>query len=130
MKVFNVLCCRGLPIVKFHSAMLAFILTAPCLSQTTCFTDPQGVTLCSGPEGVVRGTTNSSGYSVYRDDRGNRLDYEVDSLGRASIQLPSGESINWSQTVPSSREALPGNGFHGRPVQRPGPALPRLPAEQ
>ena len=116
--------------MKIHAVILVLALTAPCLAQTTCFTDSQGTTLCSGPEGVIRGTTNSTGYSIYRDDRGNRLDYEVDSLGRATLQLPSGESINWSQPLPSSREDSSDNQSLSRPVPRPEPVLPRLPAEE
>ena len=110
--------------MKITQALLVLSFTAPCLAQTTCFTDPQGSTICSSPEGVIRGTTNSTGYSVYRDDRGNRLDYDVDSLGRSSIQLPSGDSINWSQSVPAGREELPGSRLHDRSTLRPGPRLP------
>lgn len=68
-------------------------------AQNTCYTDPQGTTLCSTPEAVVRGSTDSTGNSVYRDDRGNLLDFQTDQTGKASVELPSGKSINWSQGV-------------------------------
>ena len=78
---------------------LALVLPLACLAQSTCFTDPHGTTLCSSPGTVARGNTDSIGHSVYRDDRGNRLDFETDRSGKAAVKLPSGESINWSQRV-------------------------------
>lgn len=110
--------------------MPALLLPLLCLAQSTCFTDPHGTTLCSSPGTVVRGNTDSTGHSVYRDDRGNRLDFETDRSGKAAVELPSGESINWSQRVlgekkyPFSREtpqlpavlpAVPGSQIMSRP---------------
>lgn len=77
----------------------ALVFPLACLAQSTCFTDPHGTTLCSSPGTVVRGNTNGTGHSIYRDDRGNRLDFETDRSGKAAVKLPSGESINWSQRV-------------------------------
>ncbi len=68
-------------------------------AQNTCYTDPQGTTLCSSPGAVIHGSTNSTGSSVYRDDRGELLDFQTDRTGKASVELPSGKSINWSQGV-------------------------------
>jgi len=78
---------------------LALVLPLACLAQSTCFTDPHGTTICSSPGTVVHGNTDSTGHSLYRDDRGNRLDFETDRSGKAAVELPSGESINWSQRV-------------------------------
>ncbi len=78
---------------------LALVLPSLCLAQSTCFTDPHGTTICSSPGTVVHGNTDSTGHSLYRDDRGNRLDFETDRSGKAVLTLPSGESINWSQRV-------------------------------
>jgi hypothetical protein len=79
--------------------LLALVLPPLCLAQSTCFTDPHGTTICSSPGTVVHGNTDSTGHSLYRDDRGNRLDFETDRSGKAVVKLPSGESINWSQRV-------------------------------
>lgn len=109
--------------MKILPALFALAITPAGLAQTTCFTDPHGATLCSGPEGVVRGNTNGTGYSVYRDDRGHQLDYEVDQFGKASVQLPSGKPINWSQSVPAHRDSrsrrMPGS--LSKPIS---PAIP------
>ena len=88
---------------KLVPALLPYLLSLPCLAQTTCFTDSHGTTLCSTPGGVIHGNTNSLGDSVYRDDRGNRLDYDVDQFGDVSVQRPSGETIEWSQPAPEDR---------------------------
>ena len=113
--------------MKILPALLALVLTPPGLAQTTCFTDPHGATLCSSPEGVVRGNTNSTGYSVYRDDHGHQLDYEVDQFGKASVQLPSGKPINWSQSVPTYRRDLPGKRSLGMPGSLSKPISPITP---
>jgi hypothetical protein len=100
-------------IPKIATALLAFTLAAPGLAQTTCSTNTQGTTLCSTPEGVVQGGTDSTGASVYRDDRGHRLDFRTDWSGKASVELPSGQSVDWSQGVlgekkyPFSKPAAP-----------------------
>lgn len=78
---------------------LALVLIPPCLAQNTCFTDPHGTTICSSPGKVIHGSTNSTGHSLYRDDRGNRLDFQTDQFGNSSVELPSGEAIKWSQPV-------------------------------
>lgn len=107
--------------VKTTSFAFLLILSLPCAAQTTCNTDPQGNTLCSTPAGVIRGTTSSIGQSIYRDERGNQLEYDVDPLGKASVQLPTGESIDWSQPLPVNREKpLPG-------IRRPLPGSPTGP---
>ena len=116
--------------MKSLVALLVLALTPPGLAQTSCFTDAQGTTLCSGPEGVVRGNTNSTGSSVYRDDRGNRLDYEVDQFGKASIQLPSGKSIDWSQPVPAPRMDLPGTPSRNMPGASSQPIAPLIPGRE
>jgi len=107
-------------ITKIIPVLLPFMLSLPCLAQTTCYTDPHGVTLCSTPDGVIHGNTNSIGQGIYRDDRGHRLDYEVDQFGNASVQRHSGESIDWSQSAPADRDD-PANNDGWRP-------LPGLPA--
>lgn len=78
---------------------LALLVILPCFAQSTCFTNPYGTTICSTPDTVIHGGTSSTGHSLYRDDRGNQLDFQTDQTGKAAIQLPSGESINWSQQV-------------------------------
>jgi hypothetical protein len=83
--------------------LLLLLPAAPGPAQTTCFTDPHGTTLCSSPEGVIRGSTSSIGTSIYRDDSGNRLEYDSDASGKSSLQLPSGKSIEWSHPVPVER---------------------------
>ncbi len=79
--------------------LLALVLTPASLAQSTCFTDPHGTTICSSPGAVVHGNTDSTGHSIYRDDRGNSLDFQTDRSGKSSVRLPSGDSINWSQGV-------------------------------
>ena len=90
--------------VKSLYSLLALLLSLPSWSQTTCYTDPHGTTLCSTPEGVIRGTTSSTGQSIYRDERGNRLDYDVSPFGDASIKLPSGETVEWLQSAPAGAD--------------------------
>ncbi|MCB1846084.1 MAG: hypothetical protein KDI04_01540 [Halieaceae bacterium] len=110
---------------KILPALLPLLLALPCLAQTTCYTDPQGTTLCSTPDEVIRGNTNSIGQSVYRDDRGHQLDYEVDQFGNATVQPLSGKPVDWSQSVPAGRANPAGNSrwqpLPGSPVR---PVLP------
>jgi hypothetical protein len=113
------------------------LLAPPALAQTTCFTDHLGTTICSSPDTVIHGNTSSIGTSVYRDDSGNRLDYDSDPTGKSSLQLPSGESIEWSQPVPEKQNtpqmidsrqlpptgvnpATPGSRAHEPPRELPG----------
>ena len=96
----------------------ALVFPLACLAQSTCFTDPYGTTLCSSPGAVVRGNTDSTGHSIYRDDRGNRLDFETDRSGKGAVKLPSGESINWSQRVLGERKY---------PFSRDPPQAPAVP---
>ena len=115
--------------------LLALVLTPASLAQSTCFTDPHGTTICSSPGAVVHGNTDSTGHSIYRDDRGNSLDFQTDRSGKASVRLPSGDSINWSQgvlgekkypfsrTLPQAPElppVAPGNGDLAPPAATPG----------
>lgn len=90
---------RGAWILRIIPITLALVLTPACLAQNTCFTNPHGTTICSSPGTVVHGSTNSTGQSLYRDDRGNQLDFHTDQFGNASVELPSGEAIRWSQPV-------------------------------
>ncbi len=114
----------------------ALVSTPASLAQSTCFTDPHGTTICSSPGAVVHGNTNSTGHSIYRDDRGNSLDFQTDRSGKASVRLPSGDSINWSQGVlgekryPVSRTmpqpaglppVAPGSGVPSPPAAMPAP---------
>ena len=115
---------RAVVIVKNIPVLLALIFSLPCVAQTTCFTDPHGTTLCSTPNGVIHGDTSSIGHSIYRDDRGNQLDYEVDQFGNASVQRPAGEIIDWSQSAPVSRDKLLRNG------SSPVPRIPENPGSQ
>ena len=116
--------------------LLSLLPAAQSPAQTTCFTDPHGTTLCSSPEGVIQGNTSSIGTSIYRDDSGNRLEYDSDATGRSSLQLPSGKSIEWSHPVPVERNtpqtndlrippsgvnpATPGAGPFAPPRELPG----------
>jgi hypothetical protein len=83
------------------SACLLFMwaIALPATAQNTCVTNPQGTTLCSTSSGVINGNTNDSGSSVYRDDRGNQLDFQTDPKGSASVRTQAGKDINWSQPV-------------------------------
>ncbi len=67
---------------------------------------------------MVRGNTNGTGYSIYRDDRGNRLNFETDRSGKAAVKLPSGEAINWSQRVLGEKKY---------PFSRDPPQAPAVP---
>ncbi len=82
--------------------ILFTLLLAPgALAQTSCFTDHLGTTICSSPDTVIHGSTSSIGTSVYRDSSGNLLEYDSDPTGKSTLQLPSGQSINWSQPAPA-----------------------------
>ena len=104
--------------------LLLLLPAAPGAAQTTCFTDPHGTTLCSSPDGVIQGSTSSIGTSVFRDDRGNRLEFHSDPTGKASVQLPTGESINWSQPAPEQESPPPADGVKDTPASRIGPGNP------
>jgi hypothetical protein len=95
-------------------------LAAQAFAQYTCYTDPQGTTLCSSPDSVIHGTTNSVGSSVYRDDRGNLLDFHTDQTGKASVELPSGKTINWSQGVLGEKKYP----FSNKPPLKAAPLAP------
>ncbi len=84
--------------------LVTLLLAPPVPAQTTCFTDHVGTTICSSPDTVIHGSTSSIGTSVYRDGSGNRLDYDSDPTGKSTLELPSGESINWSQPAPVHRD--------------------------
>jgi len=112
------------PVVRIYPVLFPLLFTLPCLAQTTCFTDPLGTTICSTPDGVIHGNTSSIGQSIYRDDRGQLLDYEVDQFGNASVQRPAGDIIDWSQSAPVSRDNLLRNG------SSPVPRIPANPGSQ
>ncbi len=107
--------------VKSLYSLLALTLSLPSWAQTTCYTDPHGTTLCSTPEGVIRGTTSSTGQSIYRDERGNRLDYQVTPSGDAAIKLPSGDTIEWLQSAPADADKPGGNAVPAAGENRPRP---------
>ena len=89
---------RRLPaFATFVVLLLLAFASAALQAQNTCYTDKNGVTICSTPDTVINGNTNSSGTSVYRDDRGNQLPFETDSRGTAVVQPRSGEPIQWNQ---------------------------------
>lgn len=92
--------------VKLKLLLLVILpaLTLPGLAQNTCYTNSQGTTLCSNSGKVITGNTNSTGNSVYRDDRGNRLDFKTDQFGSASVQPRTGKPIQWSQPVLGERK--------------------------
>jgi hypothetical protein len=100
------------------------MLALPALAQNTCFTDRYGKTMCSSPGTVIQGTTDSTGHSVYRDDRGNQLDFHADQFGNASVELPSGEAIRWSQPV-SGEKQYPDTDSPRPPARRHRPPGPR-----
>lgn len=85
--------------VQPYALLVVALLALPALAQNTCYTDPHGTTICSNAGSVIHGNTNSAGTSVYRDDRGNRLDFQTDSAGNASVQPREGGPIRWSQPV-------------------------------
>ena len=118
--------------MKNIPVLLALMFSLPCVAQTTCFTDPHGTTLCSTPNGVIHGGTSSIGHSIYRDDRGNQLDYEVDQFGNASVQQPTGKSIDWLQSAPADHNQLHNDSSSATPrslakPNSPGAFLPNLP---
>jgi len=79
--------------------LLAALAAAPAFAQSTCYTNALGTTICSTPQGVIHGNTNSSGYSVYRDEHGNRLDLQTTPTGDATLQTTTGQTLRWSQPV-------------------------------
>jgi len=114
-------------------SLAALAVALPAASQTTCYTNPQGTTICSTPSGVINGDTSATGHSVYRDDRGNLLDFHTDQSGKASVQLPSGERANWSQSVLGEKKyPYSNNTAPAAPPARPAtpgiPATPGMPA--
>ena len=66
---------QGVTSVQPYRLLFLALLALPALAQNTCYTNPQGTTICSNSGSVIHGNTNSAGNSVYRDDRGNRLDF-------------------------------------------------------
>lgn len=76
---------------------LGLASSLPALAQNSCYTDHRGTTICSTADTVINGNSNSSGNSVYRDDRGQQLDFETDNRGNAVVRPRSGEPIRWSQ---------------------------------
>lgn len=115
-------------IVLMLMLLLSLLPAAPSPAQTTCFTDPHGTTLCSSPDGIIQGSTSSIGTSIYRDDRGNRLEFHSDPTGKASVQLPDGESINWSQPAPEQNARPTADGVKDTPADRVVPGNPAFDA--
>ena len=116
--------------------VFTLLLAPSALAQTTCFTDHLGTTICSSPDTVIHGNTSSIGTNVYRDDSGNRLEYDSDPTGKSSLQLPSGEAINWSQPVPGQpgipqlleqRRRSPGSFDPANPGAAPLAPVPEFP---
>jgi hypothetical protein len=95
---------KGVRTVHMILLLIAWLIPVPALAQNTCYTGPQGTTICSGTGGVIHGNTNSVGNSVYRDSRGKQLDFQTDQFGNASVQPSAGESIDWSQPVLGERK--------------------------
>ena len=104
--------------------LLTLALALPALAQNTCFTDPHGTTICSSPGTVIHGSTNSTGSSIYRDDRGNLLDFQTDQTGKASVELRSGESIDWSQGVLGEKKYPFNDSSRPQPAPIANPAAP------
>ena len=100
---------------RMRSLLLGALITVPALAQNTCYTGPTGTTICSTASGVIHGNTNSVGNSVYRDDRGNRLDMQTDSRGTATVETRKGEVVQWSQPVLGEKK-------YPATVDRPHPA--------
>ncbi len=104
---------------------VALILASPLCAQNTCFTNPQGTTICSTSGGVIHGNTNSVGNSVYRDERGNRLDFQTDAMGNAKVTTADGQQVQWSQSVLGEKKypdfLAPSSSRRGTPIE---PALP------
>jgi hypothetical protein len=103
--------------------LITLLLAPPGLAQTTCFTDHLGTTICSSPDTVIHGSTSSIGTSVYRDTSGNRLEYDIDPTGKSTLELPTGESINWSQSVPGQQGSRDLNRLRKPPPTVPTPAI-------
>jgi hypothetical protein len=114
--------------LRLTPVLLAAALTPVCHAQSTCFTDPHGTTICSSPGTVIHGNTNSTGNSLYRDDRGNRLDFQTDQFGNASVELPSGEAIKWSQPVLGEKKYPASGSTRQAPAATPeGPGAGTIP---
>jgi hypothetical protein len=86
---------RGMLLAALTTAAIAPVVQG----QNTCYTNPQGVTLCSTETGVIHGSTSESGNTVFRDDRGRRLDFQTDSRGNATVAPAGGDPVRWSQPV-------------------------------
>jgi hypothetical protein len=102
------------------------MLSQSGLAQNTCYTNPQGTTICSNSGSVIHGSSDRTGNSVYRDDRGNRLEFRTDQFGNATVEPRSGEPIEWSQQVLGERK-YPGSGtppWRSPPVTEPWPKVP------
>ena len=109
-----------------YVAMLTALLALPAAAQNTCYTGTTGTTICSTSSGVIHGNTNSVGNSVYRDDRGNRLDFQTDSRGSAELETRQGDPVNWSQPVLGELK-YPQTVERPLPDNRPHPASAREP---
>ena len=109
--------------MKSTSILAACVFALPVLAQNTCHTGLNGTTLCSTPDGVIHGNTNSSGHSVYRDDHGRQLQFRVDPSGNAQLQPHSGKPIHRSQAELATRR-YPSLETRPAPVQPiPPPAV-------
>lgn len=115
-----------MPVIRIPVALAAGLVALAGLAQDTCYTSPQGATLCSSGETAIHGHSDSNGNHVFRDDRGQRLDFDTDARGNASLETRSGERIRWSQPVLGQRKypaldtappAAPA------PVQAPAPPI-------
>jgi hypothetical protein len=101
--------------------LITCMLSQSGLAQTTCYTNPQGTTICSNSGSVIQGNTNSVGNSVYRDDRGNPLEFQVDQFGNATVEPRSGDPIHWSQRVLGERKYPNPGGTASPPPPSPPP---------
>ena len=114
----------GVQPVKMILLVLAWLLALPGMAQNTCYTGPQGTTICSSTGGVIHGNTSSVGNSLYRDDRGKQLDFQADQFGNASVQNPAGDSIKWSQPVLGERKYPDMDSSHPAPTPLKPPITP------
>lgn len=96
--------------------VLSTLLALPALAQNTCYTGPAGTTICSTASGVIHGNTNNVGNSVYRDDRGNLLEFQTDVRGNARVETADGDSVSWSQSILGEKK-------YPQPTTRPHPAV-------
>ena len=87
-------------ILKSKTIKVMGKLRAVSVAQNACFTDPHSTTICSSPGTVIYGSTNGTGQSPCRDDRGNQLGFRNDEFGNSSVELSSGEAIKRSQPRP------------------------------